>query len=247
MAVTSGHGNPKWTREEVVLALDLYFECNGHIPSAADPRVQSLSEVLRAFPHHSLAARKASFRNADGVAFKLQNLRQVATGKGLGNVSETDRKVWGELGSDPAKTKTLAQLIRIGVDVLNEEIEDSGDFVAFQEGRIVTETHLRRERAPKLRTRLIEQRRAQKSLFCDVCECHARPGEPEIVEAIFEAHHIVPLADGVERITKLSDMALLCACCHRLLHRTISVRGTWVSIEEARQTFGSPLDVEFKA
>lgn len=86
MAVTSGHGNPKWTREEVILALELYFECGERIPSAEDPRVRSLSELLRAFPHHSEAARKESFRNPDGVAFKLQNLRQVATGIERGDI-----------------------------------------------------------------------------------------------------------------------------------------------------------------
>lgn len=93
MAVTHGHGNPHWTRDEVILALDLYFDCKGKVPGAADPRVQELSEVLRAFPHHGASARKDSFRNPDGVAFKLQNIRQVATGKGLGNVSKADREV----------------------------------------------------------------------------------------------------------------------------------------------------------
>ncbi len=55
-----------------------------------------------------------SFRNADGVAFKLQNIRQVATGKGLGNVSRTDRAVWKELGNDPKRVKELGELIRAG-------------------------------------------------------------------------------------------------------------------------------------
>src|SRR5262245_1062151 len=93
MAVTHGHGHPNWTRDETILALDLYFDCKGRIPSGSDDRVQALSELLRAFPYHSRAARKESFRNADGVAFKLQNLRQVNTGKGLGNFSKMDRAV----------------------------------------------------------------------------------------------------------------------------------------------------------
>src|SRR5581483_8043912 len=99
MAVTHGHGNPAWTRDEIILALDLYLDCQGHIPSSSDPRVLALSELLRSFPYHSRAARQASFRNTDGVSFKLQNLRQVATGKGLGNVSNMDRAVWKEFGT----------------------------------------------------------------------------------------------------------------------------------------------------
>ena len=234
MAVTRGHGNPKWTREETILALNLYFECEGRIPSGSDPRVQALSETLRAFPHHSFAARKASFRNPDGVAFKLQNLRQVATGKGLGNVSRTDREVWKEFGSDPERVKAYAQLIATGIEVLNEVKEEPAEYEVFAEGRILTETHIRRERDPRLRSRLIEKRRADSALFCEICERKDQTTIPELADAIFEAHHIQPLALGQERQTKLSDLALLCACCHKLIHRAIAIEGKWLSIVEAK-------------
>jgi hypothetical protein len=29
MAVTQGHGNPNWTRDETILALDLYLKSSG--------------------------------------------------------------------------------------------------------------------------------------------------------------------------------------------------------------------------
>lgn len=235
MAVTSGHGNPKWTQEEVILALDLYFDCDGRIPSATDARVRALSEVLREFPNHSLAARKESFRNPDGVAFKLQNIRQVATGKGLGNVSQTDRKVWEEFGSDPHKVKSLAALIKAGIQVLHEVREESSEYEVFAEGRVVTETHLRRERSPQLRVKLIEKQRAEARLRCEICRRHSEGVSPALAEAIFEAHHIVPLAAGSTRGTKLSDMALLCACCHRLVHRAIALSGEWLTLEDAKR------------
>lgn len=236
MAVTSGHGNPKWTREEIILALNLYFECDGKIPSGSDPRVQALSEILRAFPHHSTAARKASFRNPDGVAFKLQNLRQVATGKGLGNVSQTDREVWDEFGSNPERVKTYAQLITTGVEILSEVKEEPGGYEVFAEGRVITETHLRRERDPKLRARLIETRRSNSALCCEICGRENPVNAPDLADAIFEAHHIQPLAAGPERQTKLADMALLCACCHKLIHKAIAVKGKWLTIEQAKAT-----------
>ena len=100
MAVTQGHGNPKWTRDETILALDLYFAVQPRMPSGIDMDVKALSSLLRRLPYHEEAARKPSFRNPDGVAFKLQNIRQVATGKGLGNVSQMDRTIWSELGHD---------------------------------------------------------------------------------------------------------------------------------------------------
>jgi 5-methylcytosine-specific restriction protein A len=166
------------------------------------------------------------------VAFKLQNLRQVATGKGLGNVSRVDRAVWEELGHDPKRVKQLSALIRAGIEIVEGVKEESNDDDVFAEGRVVTETHLRRERDPMLRKRLLEQRQASGGLRCDVCACVPTNHNPNLREAIFEAHHILPLAAGRKRKTQLKDMALLCANCHRMVHRAIAVSKRWLTLEE---------------
>lgn len=237
MARTHGHGNPNWTRDETILALDLYFDLNEKIPSGSDERVKALSEVLRRFPYHAEASRKESFRNADGVAFKLQNLRQVATGKGLGNVSETDRAVWFEFGASPAATKSLANLIRAGITA-SEDSEPVREDVEFVEGRVVTELHTRREREPKLRARLLSSRHSSGKLFCEMCGAPPLSTNAELQEAHFEAHHIISLSSTGARITRLSDVALLCANCHRLLHRAIAVEKRWLSVAEGKAICG---------
>jgi len=234
MAVTHGHGNPNWTRDEVILALDLYFDCKGRIPGQSDPRVKELSQVLRNFPHDSSAARKKSFRNPDGVAFKLQNLRQVASGKGLGNVSRTDREVWRELGQDPVQTKRLAMLIRTGVEIVESAGEDQMSDETFAEGAVVTSAHVRRERNPTLRVRLLKERQKFGELRCDVCGKCASDHSPQLGDAVFEAHHIVPLAAGQQRKTQVKDLALLCANCHKMVHRAIAKAKHWLSISEAK-------------
>lgn len=234
MAVTHGHGNPNWTRDETILALDLYLECDGHIPSSADERVQALSEILRLIPYHSLAARKESFRNPDGVAFKLQNIRQVDTGQGLGNVSKMDREVWAELGRNPARTKELADLIRLGINIVEGVKEETGEYEVFPEGKVVTEAHLKRERDPKIRKSLLAQRKRLGKLTCEICSCTSLCAVEDLGDAMFEAHHILPLFIGQERVTKLKDIALLCANCHRLVHRAIAFKKQWFSIEEAK-------------
>lgn len=233
MARTQGHGNPNWTRDETILALDLYFDLDGKIPPGSDERVKALSEVLRRFPYHAEASRKESFRNADGVAFKLQNLRQIATGKGLGNVSETDRSVWADFGGSPAAVKSLAALIRAGV-VASKSAEPMELDAEFVEGRVVTELHSRREREPKLRKRLLSSRRRSGKLFCEMCGVPPLSIDTELKEAHFEAHHIIPLSSTGARTTRLSDMALLCANCHRLLHRAIAIEKRWLTIDEGR-------------
>jgi len=235
MAVTHGHGNPNWTRDETILALDLYFECDGHIPSSGDQRVHALSDLLRAFPHHSLAARKESFRNADGVAFKLQNLRQVATGQGLGNVSKMDQQVWQELGQHPQRTKELASLIRSGIKVVEGVKEESPEYEVFAEGKVVTEAHLRRERNSTVRKKLIEQKKGNGGLCCEMCSCNPTVSSTAYSESMFEAHHVVPLASGQERTTRLKDIALLCANCHRMIHKAITLEKRWLSVAEAKE------------
>ena len=233
MAVTHGHGNPKWTRDEIVLALDLYFSCKGSIPRSDDARVQELSRLLRSLPYFSVAARKATFRNPAGVAFKLQNIRQVASAKGLDHVSGTDRRIWMEFGRHPEKVHRLAVLIRRGIEALGQADEDP-DEEEFAEGRLMTALHKRRERNRKVRARLLAARERNGRLSCDMCDCVSNAVASNMEDATFEAHHRVLLSDAEERSTRLSDMALLCANCHRLLHRAISVAKRWIDVDEGR-------------
>lgn len=240
MAKTSGHGNPNWSREEIILALDLYFDCAGKVPSANDDRMVALSKLLQRLPAHANAVKRESFRNPDGVAFKVQNLRQVATGKGLGNVSQLDRQVWEEFGHDPAETKQTANIIRATVSIAEALPPEDLDEAEFAEGSSATYTHRRRERSRKIRQSLIEARRQSGSFHCDLCKLTAS-NEAAIADAIFEAHHVVPLSQllGVTA-TKLKDMALLCANCHRLMHRLIVVHKRWIGVDEARTILALP-------
>lgn len=241
MAVTQGHGNPNWTRDETILALDVYFDTLGKSPGPSDPAIIALSDLLRALPYHENAARKPTFRNADGAAFKVQNLRSLATNKGLKNVSRIDREVWAEFGDKPAEVKRLAVLIREGIRteraLLNPPSDDSGDDDEFYEGRQLTRLHRYRERRPELRRKLLSERR-DTGLRCEVCGDEFAHLPPDLREAAFEAHHTIPIAAVGESRTKLKDMALLCATCHRLLHRAIAVQKTWLGIAEARMRFG---------
>lgn len=238
LAKTQGHGNPDWTRDETILALALYLDLDGKIPSAGDKRVQELSRLLRSLPFHENASRKSTFRNPSGVAFKLQNLRQVATGKGFENVSVTDRQVWEELGDRPQRVKELATLISeaIAVSAMFGPLEE--EEFEFAEGRLITILHRRRERSPKLRVNLLRSRKRRGQISCDMCGVYPVATHPDILEAQFEVHHVIPLSAEASPITRLSDTALLCASCHRLLHKAIAVEKRWLDIAQAKQICG---------
>lgn len=242
MAKTRGHGNPHWTRDETILALDLYFKCNGKVPSKSDARVLELSRFLRSLPHQSSDTSNDTFRNPDGVVFKLQNLQQVATGKGFANVSKTDRAVWAELGERRNEVDQLAELIRQSVSV-GESSENGMDWdeEEFFEGRLLTALHKKKERHRNIRAKLLASRRKRGALTCDMCRCETSSTKVKFEDAAFEAHHMLPMSMAMERKTQLKDMALLCANCHRLLHRAIALNGQWLTIDEARRMIGLAL------
>jgi 5-methylcytosine-specific restriction protein A len=109
--------------------------------------------------------------------------------------------------------------------------------IEFADGKQKFRTHLIRERAVGVRKQLLKARKAA-GLSCDVCGTTGSEFDDDIRSAIFEAHHnTAPVAAGERRIT-INDMALLCACCHRALHRLVKARKQWFTIEQAREPLG---------
>jgi hypothetical protein len=76
---TTTAASPDWTREEDVLALDLFVRAGalngGPLPGKTHSEVVALSERLRDLPVHDSALRGEGFRNPAGVALKLANFR----------------------------------------------------------------------------------------------------------------------------------------------------------------------------
>jgi 5-methylcytosine-specific restriction enzyme A len=208
------------------------------VPGPSDTRVIALSQQLRALPVHLGADKRESFRNPAGVAFKLQNIRQVATGRGMPNASEVDRHVWQELGGAPERVQQLVDAIAQQVssgEATPQEVMAVDDDEVFVEGRVLTALHRRRERSPKLRSRLLDKRQASGRLTCDCCGDGPKAATRALALAGFEAHHVLPLAQVAPSAgTKLKDLALLCAVCHRLIHRAMHVERRWIGVDELR-------------
>jgi len=74
-------------------------------------------------------------------------------------------------------------------------------------------------------TRLERQSAARKlalSKFGSQCACCGLKGAKDtILDAVFEVHHLYPFARGVEQERELvvDDLTLLCANCHRQIHK----------------------------
>ena len=234
MAVTKGHGNPHWTKEETALALELYFYFDRKMPTSSDKEVIELSGYLRGMDVHKDADKNVSFRNPDGIAFKVGNLRAVATGKGLTNTSKMDQIVWNEFGENTDDLKEYCKLIRLGVNAIKSspELESTDDEPDFYEGKVLTKLHKTRERNKGLRKKLIKKLQANNQCHCEMCGVEPLSSLGDLSLRMFECHHIIPVSESIRGNTKLSELSLLCANCHRLTHAFIAKEKRWLKIEE---------------
>jgi predicted RNA-binding protein with PUA-like domain len=72
-AVERPSRNPPWSRDERLLALDLYLHRRPRLPGAEDREVRELSAFLNSLPIHTVRPDLETFRNPNGVSLKLAN------------------------------------------------------------------------------------------------------------------------------------------------------------------------------
>ena len=107
------------------------------------------------------------------------------------------------------------------------------------EGKERLKTHLVRERSQGMRKQVLSLRRAF-GLQCEICGLEGKGLSAGVRESLFEVHHSKePFAGKGLKAIKPADMALLCACCHRVLHQLIRVENRWLLPAEAKAIVGS--------
>lgn len=103
------------------------------------------------------------------------------------------------------------------------------------EGQLKLVQHGRRERSPGLRRKRIELAGGQPR--CEACAFDFAETYGERGKGFIECHHVIPLSEmDPATPTKLEDLALLCANCHRVVH----AKRPWLSIEELNQLLATP-------
>lgn len=104
-----------------------------------------------------------------------------------------------------------------------------GEIVSRSEGgrRVIMSSRV--ERDARLRAQAIQLHGTQ----CAVCDFDFGAVYGAWGHGFCEVHHLAPLAEGGEERTTnpLRDLAVLCANCHRMIHRK---RGTTLTVEELR-------------
>jgi predicted HNH restriction endonuclease len=232
--------NPTWVRDELILALDFYLRYAGNPPAKGSTEIAELSETLNRLGRFLGIATPNRFRNVNGVYMKLMNFRRFdpqftqAGRSGLAHGGQVEAAVWSEFAADATRCQAVAEIIRRVVadaagQTIASELAEPGISEA-EEGRVITVIHRRHERNSGL-VEAKKQRALAKlgRLACEACGFDFGDRYGDRGEGFIECHHAKPvhtLEPGEK--TKIADLRLLCANCHRMVH----AKRPWLTMEQ---------------
>ncbi|MDF2811082.1 MAG: endonuclease, partial [Microvirga sp.] len=211
-----------------------------HTPDKGSKEIAELSALLNRLAHRRGVLRTDKFRNANSVYMKLMNFRRLdpefrAAGKvGLTRGAGGERDVWDAYAHDLPALDEAASAIRLAVVEASVSLSDealAGEYEAEEWG-VRLSVHLRRERDPAV-VRLKKEAVLAKEgvLKCEVCDFDFATHYGVRGAGFIETHHRRPVSELKRgETTKADDLALVCANCHRMLHRGPRL----LSIEELR-------------
>jgi 5-methylcytosine-specific restriction protein A len=239
--------NPDWSKDELIVALDFYFRHREHIPGKTSREIAELSAQLNALAGTLRIKGDVTFRNINGVYMKLMNFLRLdpdyisGGGVGLSRGGKADEIVWQEFARDPSRLRHVAQTI---LEVVSSDRSlhradevlvqgDDPDTAEAPEGAIITRMHRGRERSRKLIDRKKADALAKRGrLACEVCRFDFRKAYGERGHGYAECHHTKPLAQySPGQKTLLTDLAIVCANCHRMIHR----KAPWLSLDQLKE------------
>lgn len=234
--------NPKWHRDEIILALDLYHNIEPKEMTHQNPKVIELSEMLNKLPIYDDRKGDKKFRNPNGVALKLGNFKAIDPnfeGKGMDRFSKLDKEVFYEFMNQTESLKKIANQIKSTISNIDTKAklyriqdEEENEITSVNEGRVIYKLHKLRERDPVINKKKKDlYLKENGKLDCEACGFDFYETYGELGRGFIEAHHRIPLSDiEGESKTRLKDLALVCSNCHRMLHKEIDT----LTIEELK-------------
>lgn len=168
-------------------------------------------------------------------AMQLINLTELAVTMSLRFQSSADRLRLNRAGRlNPMSLYHMRQLTDESAALLNytwydgresvdavEQVEIGKDTFLYAEGKPIVQTRTLRQRSAKLtneaKSRYYEE---HGELRCQICGMNFEEVYGELGEGYIEAHHPDPVSemDG-EQFVDVDGIVLLCANCHRMVHR----------------------------
>lgn len=227
--------NPKWHRDEIILALDLYFDKELGPMDSGNLKIIALSELLNRLPIFDHKLDRQTFRNPNGITLKLSNFKALDPnyiGKGMEAYSKLDKEIFEEFHPDIKRLHQIANEIRQisnNPELLNEvskiENDETSETDSVREGQVLYKLHKVRERDRKIiEAKKKKVLKEKGELKCEACGFNFETKYGKMGKNYIECHHLIPLSNfQVNKETKLDDLALLCANCHRIIHKDLSI------------------------
>ncbi len=209
----------------MILALDLYFRCPPSKTNKNNKEIVALSDLLNSLPIHPQKFEYEKFRNPNGVYMKLCNFLRFDpnySGVGLKAGGKLEEEIWYEFSGDIEKLRKVSQAIINSSSEVPRPTEYEEDEDEFEEGRLLTKLHKIRERSPAIsRKKKTEVLRKTGKLECEACGFDFHKFYGDIGLGVAECHHTKPISELKKgEKTKLSDLSILCANCHRIIHKS---------------------------
>lgn len=224
--------NPKWHRDELILALDLYFKLEPGQINARTSAIIELSQTLNALPFSEAKTDAERYRNPNGIGLKLSNFLALDPdykGKGMQSYSKLDEQMFLEFKDSQTLLRKLAKNIRatLSQERLVEELrlpileDEEEDGYSALEGKLLYRLHRYRERNRTLVDKKKKDHlKKHGSLACELCSFDFEKKYGEVGKGFIECHHRTPLSELTpDTKTTLNDLMLICSNCHRMVHR----------------------------
>lgn len=218
--------NPPWTYDELLIALDYYldnaddyFSPNGEGILELTGKISGVAKVLGLTGSETL-------RNTNGVSMKLLNFRARDPNhdtKGLNRGNKLEETVWAEYAHDPvALKKVVASILDVTQSAAAENVSvlPDDDLTEAREGRLLTRVHRFRERNIAIvKRKKTSYLKRHGHLCCEACGFDFQATYGKRGDGFIECHHTKPVSELITgETTKLADLVLLCANCHRMVH-----------------------------
>ena len=207
------------------MALAQYFRCSPSKTNKDNKQIIALSDLLNSLPIHPSKSEYDKFRNPNGVYMKLCNFLRFDpnySGTGLKAGGKLEEKIWHEFSGDKENLRRVSQAIINSSPEVPRPTEFEEYEEEFEEGRLLTRLHKIRERSPSAgKKRKAEIFQKTGKLECEACGFDFHKFYGEIGQGVAECHHTKPVSELKKgEKTKLSELSILCANCHRIIHKS---------------------------
>ncbi|NCB25243.1 MAG: hypothetical protein EOM12_06890 [Verrucomicrobiae bacterium] len=209
--------NARWTRDEVILGLDVLFSTGGKNLSQESEAIVELSDLLNSLPLIPPSERGETFRNPAGVSSQLSRFQwSLNLNDRRARVNSLFYIVYDEFKDDMLLLSRIAASIRRNRSFVVQNVISTFSFpeeTFFQEGILLYTLHRYLEHHWGVRF-------SKEHPHCSLCAIN-----PESVyilgdDAMFLEPHLLTPPQDMEPEMRFSenDFVIVCPNCHKFLH-----------------------------